>query len=357
MAFAVRVGTDLFRTKHNVRAEFSGRPTMMELINAVESQYDTLSRAVRPPGHPDVPFKVETMQVYDEILQRWVDLYSGAQLSPGCQVFCFQPESGWHSDCPDVIPDTTGDDVTWTSAPGSPKRAERAEAEPEPPCEERIRAVFDDMSNRRGYVLYSDLRRGLKRCGVEFTVSNAGEMFAAADRNRDGQITFTEWVSYSTRHPKVVDALYFRLQDAGRDEHAAPPSVTRPVPALSPAPGSVTLPWSPEVRAKAEGGLAVPPVLPQAGDYFEELARQRSRAEAAAAMVAAEQGRRSAEILAEITAARLARSTALRRDLGPAALVTSPAHAERPLSPADPVSSPGRWHSPARSPPHPTRTA
>ena len=119
--FLISVGTDLYGRKQNVKLEFPTCPTMTELINSVESQFDVMSRASRPAAYPDVPYKVQTFQVYDDILLRWVDLYSSAQLTNGCQVFCFQPETIWHSDAQGIIPEAK-DGVTWSTRVGSPRR-------------------------------------------------------------------------------------------------------------------------------------------------------------------------------------------------------------------------------------------
>ena len=121
MTFLITVASDLYGRKQNVKLEFPTCPTMTEMINACESQFDVMSRSQRPAGYPDTPFKVQTFQVYDDILLRWVDLYSSAQLTNGCQVFCFQPESIWHSDAQGIIPEAK-DNVTWTTPVGSPRR-------------------------------------------------------------------------------------------------------------------------------------------------------------------------------------------------------------------------------------------
>eukprot|EP00755_Sulcionema_specki_P003492 Sspe_Gene.3658::Locus_1219_Transcript_1_1_Confidence_1.000_Length_500::g.3658::m.3658 len=85
MAFFIDVGTDLFGAKQNTRLEFAGCPTMTELILAVEGHFGKEGRLRRPVGAPDVPFKVQSMQVYDDVLLRWVDLYSSSQLRNGSQ--------------------------------------------------------------------------------------------------------------------------------------------------------------------------------------------------------------------------------------------------------------------------------
>eukprot|EP01062_Namystynia_karyoxenos_P031535 TRINITY_DN233_c1_g1_i2.p1 TRINITY_DN233_c1_g1~~TRINITY_DN233_c1_g1_i2.p1 ORF type:complete len:484 (+),score=198.24 TRINITY_DN233_c1_g1_i2:78-1454(+) len=222
MSFGVSVGTDLFGTKRNIKLEFPRCPTMSELINAVESQYDVEMRASRPAGYPDIPFKVQTFQLYDDVLQRWVDLYSSAQLTNGCTVFCFQPESIWHSDAQGIIPDPK-QSVTWTTPVGSPRRARIAtDAGVAPTLSEKLRSVFYDCDHgNKGYVLYQDLRAAFSRCDIEFTYNTVGELFTAADANKSGHITYDEWVAFAIKYPAVIDALFFRSRDVRCDQSVA----------------------------------------------------------------------------------------------------------------------------------------
>lgn len=194
---------------------------MTELINAIESYFDIEARSSRPAGYPDVPFKIETLQVYDEILLRWVDLYASSQMTNGGQVFCFQPESIWHSDAQDIIPDAK-QEVTWTTPVGSPRRARAAtDAGVAPALSEKLRSVFYDIdATNKGYVLYSDLRAAFDKCDIAFTYSTIGELFTQADANRSGHVTYDEWVRFAINFPRVVDALFFRLRDIYQDRSA-----------------------------------------------------------------------------------------------------------------------------------------
>ena len=141
MAFFLDVGTDLFGSKQNTRLEFAGCPTLSELIIASEAHFDREGRLRRPAGSPDVSYKIQTMQVYDDTLLRWVDLYSPTQLRNGGQVWCFQPESIYHSEAPGSIPPAKYTPESWL---GSPARA-RAVSEAgirDPVASEKLRSVF-----------------------------------------------------------------------------------------------------------------------------------------------------------------------------------------------------------------------
>jgi hypothetical protein len=197
-------------------------PTVSELINATEAQYDTTARATRPAGYPDIPFRIQTFQVYDDVLLRWVDLYSSAQLTNGCQVYAFQPETVWNVDVQGTIP-IARDAVAWSSAVGSPRRGRIASDLGVPPSmSEKLRSVFFDLdSGNKGYILYTDLRAAFLRYDIEFSFATIGELFTRADLNRDGSVSYEEWVHFAVQHPNIVDALFFRARDIAAERRAA----------------------------------------------------------------------------------------------------------------------------------------
>lgn len=225
MVFFVNVASDIYARKHNVRMEFPTCPTISEMINACEAQFDITARATRPAGYPDVPFRVQTFQVYDDVLMRWVDLYSSAQLSSGCQVYAFQPDTVWTVDLQGTIP-VARDSVSWSTTVGSPRRGRLAtDAGVPPTMSEKLRAVFYDLdSANKGYILYSDLRSAFIRNAIDFSYTTIGDLFNEADRNRDGHVTYEEWVRFSIDHPNIVDALFFRSRDMARDAPVFVPS-------------------------------------------------------------------------------------------------------------------------------------
>jgi hypothetical protein len=227
MVFFVSVAADVYARKHNVRLEFATTPTITELINAAESQYDITARASRPAGYPDIPFRIQTFQVYDDVLMRWVDLYSSAQLVNGCQVYAFQPETVWNVDVQGTIP-VARDTVTWSSTVGSPRRARLAADHGIPPSmSEKLRSVFYDLDvGNKGFILYTDLKNAFLRTDIEFSYQTIGELFSEADRNRDGHVSYEEWVRFAIDHPNIIDALFFRSRDLVRERPAYIPTTT-----------------------------------------------------------------------------------------------------------------------------------
>eukprot|EP01060_Flectonema_neradi_P035965 TRINITY_DN677_c0_g1_i1.p1 TRINITY_DN677_c0_g1~~TRINITY_DN677_c0_g1_i1.p1 ORF type:complete len:560 (+),score=184.93 TRINITY_DN677_c0_g1_i1:72-1682(+) len=225
MAFQIDIGTDLFGSKFNTSLSFPSRPTVAELTAAAESYFDTKSRSSRPAGYPDMPYKIETFQLFDDKLLRWVDLYNEEQLKHGVQIWCFQPESIWHSDAQGVIPQAEKPTVTWTTPLGSPRRARiAADAGVPPTLSEKLRSVFFQIDGQnKGYLLYQDLEAAFRRCDMEFNNSSAGELFTLADANSSRHITYDEWVNFAVRCPSVVDALFFRMRDMVGNAPNSPP--------------------------------------------------------------------------------------------------------------------------------------
>ena len=104
MVFVINCGADLHRRKDNLRLCFAVRPSISELVTTVETQFDVRLSRQSPVSYPDIPFRVQTFQVYDDILMRWVDLYHTDQLTNGCQVYAFQPDSAPNPDFQAAIP-------------------------------------------------------------------------------------------------------------------------------------------------------------------------------------------------------------------------------------------------------------
>jgi hypothetical protein len=213
MKFTVNVAADIYGRKENLRFHFDSCPTISKLTNTTESEFDIAARGSRPVGYPDTPFRVLSFQLYDTAFNRWVDLYSDRQLTSGCQVYAFQPESVWNPYYRGPIP-AAKDTVTWESTASSPRRLPSERGMP-PSTLEKIRAVFSELDKgNKGYVLYADLRAALERNGIEFTYETVGGLFNKVDTDRDGRINYAEWMPYALDHMNLVDAIFFREMDA-----------------------------------------------------------------------------------------------------------------------------------------------
>eukprot|EP01062_Namystynia_karyoxenos_P024734 TRINITY_DN19674_c0_g1_i3.p1 TRINITY_DN19674_c0_g1~~TRINITY_DN19674_c0_g1_i3.p1 ORF type:complete len:367 (+),score=136.60 TRINITY_DN19674_c0_g1_i3:113-1102(+) len=248
MSFTIEAGSDLYGTKHNILLSFGSAPTLFEFVRHVEAQFDIKARASRPAGYPDVPFKVETLQIFGD-QGCWVDLVRDDQLRPGAQVWIFQPESIWHSDAQGVIPKAE-QPAQWAPRAGSPQRQRQAtDAECPPTLVEKMTAVFHEIDGQgKGYLLREDIERAFNRAEIQFN-SHHG-LFAQADLNRSQHITWDEWQQFAIKNSSVLDALFFKLKDA--PVYTAPPPLSyvsrqpgypgSPVPYNPPAGGTYSRP-------------------------------------------------------------------------------------------------------------------
>eukprot|EP01064_Diplonema_japonicum_P019771 TRINITY_DN285_c0_g1_i1.p1 TRINITY_DN285_c0_g1~~TRINITY_DN285_c0_g1_i1.p1 ORF type:complete len:565 (+),score=195.18 TRINITY_DN285_c0_g1_i1:97-1695(+) len=299
MSFVIDCGSDLYGTKVNTQLRFATVPTLAELAAAAETQFDVKARANRPAGYPDTPFRIETFQVFDDTLLRWVDLYDSKQLRPNVQLWCFQPESIWHSDAQGVIPDPEKPVATFTTPLGSPRRARIANDAGVPPTlSEKLRSVFFQIDGQnKGYLLYQDLEGAFRKCDMEFTSSTAGDLFTMADQNRSNHITYDEWVNFAIKAPGLVDALFFRMRDMFQDRMPAgqsPPSYDAQMARQQELQGMYQQQRDAEARARQEAEYA----------RAREAERQRQEADARARQEADARARAEADRLRHEAEAR-----------------------------------------------------
>eukprot|EP01059_Diplonema_ambulator_P015210 TRINITY_DN2630_c1_g2_i1.p1 TRINITY_DN2630_c1_g2~~TRINITY_DN2630_c1_g2_i1.p1 ORF type:complete len:429 (+),score=104.83 TRINITY_DN2630_c1_g2_i1:53-1288(+) len=213
--YKVRIACDVYGVKRNVKVSLTERPELDTLVNIIESQYDAVCRGSRPAGFPDVPFKVQSIQIFSQLDQKWAELTKVDQLHSGCQLYVFPPESYWHSDSQGVIPEAV-DVFAWKTAEASPhrNRMPSRDVELSAPGAEKARFVFYDMAPPGNDKLkIADLVAGFEKCDMIFDASTALSLFDTADMNHDGVITISEWLSFASRSANVIDALYFRIKD------------------------------------------------------------------------------------------------------------------------------------------------
>lgn len=258
MAFTIEAGTDLYGTKHNIIVSFNQAPTLHDFVQNVQAQFDVKARSCRPAGYPDVPFQVETLQIFGDT-GSWVDLVSDHQLRPQSQVWVFQPESIWHSDAQGVIPKAE-QTVQWAPRGGSPRSQSRAPQDTgcPPTLVEKMTAVFHEIDGQgKAYLLRGDVEQAIARAEIDFDPYRGG-LF---NQSQSGHITWDQWQQFAIKNPTVVDALFFRLKDA--PQYQAPPPLAY-VSRQQGYPGSPA-PYHPQPAGYHQGGYAAPAAAPPPG--------------------------------------------------------------------------------------------
>ncbi|KAJ9463768.1 hypothetical protein DIPPA_07777 [Diplonema papillatum] len=176
--FILLAACELHGVKHNMEIGFPKPPSMAELIGHVESTFQIENRLMRPPtNRQKLPFRLQHIQVFDAVLQRWVDLLSSTQLHPWTQLYVFQYSSPSKTERPAQLSATR------------PIRSVQANS-----AAEKLWLLFQDVDvNGNGYIERDELQRVFSALGLfAFSESQVDGVFASADTNRDGVLSYAE---------------------------------------------------------------------------------------------------------------------------------------------------------------------
>eukprot|EP00756_Hemistasia_phaeocysticola_P006970 Hpha_TRINITY_DN14068_c0_g1::TRINITY_DN14068_c0_g1_i5::g.43979::m.43979 len=247
----ILVAADVHGSKINLEFVFPVLPSVPQFKSQVESAFAVEVEDRRPPQAPP-GFQVTRFQLYDETLQRWVDLTASSQLFDFCQLYTFQPPSQWHREIQAPIPAPVRARFPPTAGGGrpygSPARTALDGVSPVPshrahsvmqrgpsqytsgaPAmsehathDEKVRSTFDELdTNGNRVVELDELRKGFQVvANLNFTQQTVDDMFGKADANRDGLIQFAEWQRFCELYPTLLDALYFRFRAHWEDKKA-----------------------------------------------------------------------------------------------------------------------------------------
>jgi hypothetical protein len=98
------VCADLYGEKINLEITFPTMPTIGELHRKIIETFNAEASVKRPQGYPNVDFAIARLQIYDDVMLKWVDLVACTQLHEYDQLYAFQPQSPWHIDVQKDLP-------------------------------------------------------------------------------------------------------------------------------------------------------------------------------------------------------------------------------------------------------------
>ena len=191
--FVLLVASELYGSKHNIEVGFPAVPCMSELIGHVESTLQIEHRLMRPASKKKERFRLEYVQIYDEVLQRWVDLLSSTQLHDWAQLYVFQHAQAIPADMQAQLPSTRPIRSAFNGVHA-----------------ERLWQLFQDTDvNGNGYVERDELQRIFSVLGMfEFPELQVDDFFVKADTNRDGVLSYAEFSKFAAGNAPVVQALF-----------------------------------------------------------------------------------------------------------------------------------------------------
>lgn len=196
--FVLLVAAEVYGVKHNIELGFPERPSLTDFIGHCEATFRGECARVRPAKAPLQRFIIDSVKIFDDSLNRWVDLSSAHQLVEWSQLYVFQPP---------------GD-------PTAPVNSEDAQDILEPPVrirsplesgagKEKFFFLFHDMDfNGNGHLNREEVQRIFNVLGVfEFSEKTIDGFFAQYDTNRDGVLSYAEFNKWMTSAPNVADKL------------------------------------------------------------------------------------------------------------------------------------------------------
>eukprot|EP01065_Artemidia_motanka_P028461 TRINITY_DN33834_c0_g1_i1.p1 TRINITY_DN33834_c0_g1~~TRINITY_DN33834_c0_g1_i1.p1 ORF type:complete len:360 (+),score=148.52 TRINITY_DN33834_c0_g1_i1:67-1146(+) len=236
--FSVLCCAEVCGTRANLEVGFPALPTIGEFRRRVEETFRVEQRLSTPAqlsAAPVRPFRVGRLQIYDEVLAKWVDLISSTQLHEFDQVYVFEPHSMWQleeqKDLPPPrpplrqpgsppAPPRSVPDLSTPAAVCSPPGAQAAPSRlppgwaPATARSEKAQQVLEELDVAgRGFLEYGDFELGLQQRGLDLAVSTIGEIYDKADLNCDGKVCPEEWHRWAAVFPNILESLWFHSRD------------------------------------------------------------------------------------------------------------------------------------------------
>eukprot|EP00760_Papus_ankaliazontas_P025971 PhM_4_TR2957/c0_g1_i1/m.50475 len=257
MSFSIFVAADVFGAKTNFELTFAQRPPVTEVVRTVEKVFTSECNFRRPDGVPSHSFNISKLKVFDDVVQKWIDLVSDAQVGEWCQIYAFQVENPWHRETQKEIPPAvkpppshygnvphpsnthhtsgmmagTPLPAVTTSAPisyprvssgsvhsvvsmpsnGAGALVSRPGLDANATLDEKVRVVFAEFDQNGDRVIeIEELKAGFRNLGVDFSSATLRDLFQKGDANNDGRISFAEFERFARLYPIMLDCLYFR---------------------------------------------------------------------------------------------------------------------------------------------------
>jgi hypothetical protein len=190
--FVLLVGAELYGIKHNIEIGFPELPLLDELAGHCEATFRNECRRLRPANSALQRFTLDNIKIFDDALNRWLDLTSGAQLVEWSQIFLMQPE-GVEDESQGILE--------------APVRI-RSPVE-QGNQKEKFFFLFHDMDfNGNGHLNREELQRIFNvMCLYSYGEKTIDEFFHKFDTNRDNVLSYAEFTKWMTAFPGVADDI------------------------------------------------------------------------------------------------------------------------------------------------------
>lgn len=189
--FVLLVAAELYGHKHCIEIGFPEMPSLDLLAGHCEATFRNECRRISGTKQA-APFILDNIKIFDDSLNRWVDLTTQGQLAEWCQLYLFQP-------------DGVGDgDQGILSAPLRIRSPIELGTN-----KEKFFFLFHDMDfAAKGHLNREELQRVFNvMCLYEYSEASIDEYFLRFDTNRDGVLSFAEFTKWMAACPDVGEDL------------------------------------------------------------------------------------------------------------------------------------------------------
>lgn len=196
--YVLLVAAELYGRKHNIEIGFPDVPSLDELAGHAERTMQNESRRLRPANSPLHRFVVENVKIFDDSLNRWLDLTTTAQLLEFSQLYLVQAEGAESGEQGILEPPIR---LRSPLEEGSDK--------------EKFFFLFHDMDfNGNGHLNREEVQRIFNVfCVYDLSEEDVDKFFHGFDTNRDGVLSFAEFTKWMQAHPQVGDILLRKSVD------------------------------------------------------------------------------------------------------------------------------------------------
>eukprot|EP01063_Lacrimia_lanifica_P016810 TRINITY_DN2338_c0_g1_i1.p1 TRINITY_DN2338_c0_g1~~TRINITY_DN2338_c0_g1_i1.p1 ORF type:complete len:535 (+),score=246.08 TRINITY_DN2338_c0_g1_i1:104-1708(+) len=221
MPLVLLIAADVGRSKRNLEVTFPDGAGVPEIEAQVIDAF-----AVMYPGEP---FNLGKMQAFDEDGRRWIDVRTRSVLKDYMQIYAFNKGV---QEVQEPIPPPIKV-VQPGAAPGLAPAGPPAPAAPvnmvsdgfvfptlsdDASHEEKVQCCFDEAdANGNRVVEPEEFRRAFRVHSFDFSSATVTDLFAKADHDGDGVVTFPEFQRFAEMYPTLIDSLYFRIRDYWED--------------------------------------------------------------------------------------------------------------------------------------------
>jgi hypothetical protein len=190
--FVLLIAGDLYGRKHNLEIGFPDLPALDELGGHAEAVFRNEARRLRPANSALHRFTLDNIKIFDDSLNRWLDLTSTSQLVEWSQLYLVQPE-GAEDDGQAIL-----------EAPIRVRSPVEAGSD-----KEKFFFLFHDMDfNGNGHLSREEVQRIFNiMCLYKYGERTIDEFFHKFDTNRDGVLSYAEFAKWMSAHPDIAEDL------------------------------------------------------------------------------------------------------------------------------------------------------